>query len=75
MKFQRRSLFIFVSILVGLTLVQASTWIKVSPKYVALTFDDGPRPQGTPALLAVLRKHRVKSTFFVVGKMAEKFPI
>jgi len=40
-------------------------------KYIALTFDDGPcTPSaygGTEALLAVLEKHNVKSTFFVVG--------
>ena len=56
---------------------------------VRLTFDDGPvRPntpvwiQGTntpldgntPAVLDVLRKYRVKATFFVVGEQARKYP-
>ena len=43
-------------------------------KVIALTFDDGPHPQYTPQLLAVLRKYRVKATFFVIGKMVEQYP-
>ena len=34
---------------------------------IALTFDDGPDPTWTPQILAVLRKHNVNATFFVVG--------
>jgi cellulose synthase/poly-beta-1,6-N-acetylglucosamine synthase-like glycosyltransferase/peptidoglycan/xylan/chitin deacetylase (PgdA/CDA1 family) len=34
---------------------------------IALTFDDGPDPTWTPKILAVLRKHHVHATFFVVG--------
>jgi peptidoglycan/xylan/chitin deacetylase (PgdA/CDA1 family) len=41
---------------------------------VALTFDDGPHPQYTPQLLAVLAKYNVKATFFVIGHMAEAYP-
>lgn len=41
---------------------------------VALTFDDGPHPQYTPKILAILRKYHVKATFFVVGEMAAKQP-
>jgi peptidoglycan/xylan/chitin deacetylase (PgdA/CDA1 family) len=40
----------------------------------ALTFDDGPHPDFTPQLLAILRPYHVKATFFVVGEMAEKAP-
>jgi peptidoglycan-N-acetylglucosamine deacetylase len=36
-------------------------------KVVGLTFDDGPDLEDTPALLAVLRKHRVKAVFFLWG--------
>ena len=35
---------------------------------VALTFDDGPSPHNTPAVLDLLGKHGAKATFFVVGK-------
>lgn len=41
---------------------------------VALTFDDGPHPQYTLQLLAILRKYHVKATFFVVGEMAQQYP-
>ncbi|MFP5386555.1 MAG: polysaccharide deacetylase family protein [Bacteriovoracia bacterium] len=32
----------------------------------ALTFDDGPHPVRTPAILDILKKHGVKATFFVL---------
>jgi len=41
---------------------------------VALTFDDGPHPDFTPAILAILERYNVKATFFVVGKMVERAP-
>lgn len=37
-------------------------------KLVALTFDDGPCREITPAMLDVLERYHVKATFFVVGK-------
>ena len=37
-------------------------------KIVYLTFDDGPTPKITDAILDVLKSHDVKATFFVVGK-------
>ena len=44
------------------------------PKYVALTFDDGPSPRCTPRLLDGLREMGAKATFFVVGCQAVKDP-
>jgi len=41
---------------------------------VALTFDDGPDPVFTPAILDKLKKHGVKATFFLLGTNIEKFP-
>lgn len=41
---------------------------------VALTFDDGPDPVQTPALLDQLRKNGVKATFCLVGRQAKKYP-
>jgi peptidoglycan/xylan/chitin deacetylase (PgdA/CDA1 family) len=35
---------------------------------VALTFDDGPHPQGTPAVLALLAAEGVRATFFLLGE-------
>lgn len=39
---------------------------------VALTFDDGPHPRGTPAVLEVLREHGATATFFVVGEQVRR---
>ena len=41
---------------------------------VFLTFDDGPHPTGTPALLEVLADNGVPATFFLVGQEAELRP-
>ena len=35
---------------------------------IALTFDDGPKPQWTPKVLDTLRRHGVPATFFLVGR-------
>ncbi len=43
-------------------------------KAVSLTFDDGPDPVSTPALLRILSLHECKATFFVCGKNAEAYP-
>jgi peptidoglycan/xylan/chitin deacetylase (PgdA/CDA1 family) len=37
----------------------------VGPR-VYLTFDDGPNPAATPALLDVLARHKVRATFFII---------
>ena len=41
---------------------------------VALTFDDGPHPEGTPAVLAVLEEAGIQATFFLVGEQVERRP-
>lgn len=41
---------------------------------VFLTFDDGPTPEITPRILDILREHKVKATFFCVGKNVQKYP-
>jgi cellulose synthase/poly-beta-1,6-N-acetylglucosamine synthase-like glycosyltransferase/peptidoglycan/xylan/chitin deacetylase (PgdA/CDA1 family) len=41
---------------------------------IALTFDDGPDPRWTPRILAVLRRHHVHATFFVVGTEVAAHP-
>ncbi len=46
----------------------------VKNKWLALTFDDGPHPIYTNALLSILKKEKISATFFVVGFMAEKYP-
>lgn len=41
---------------------------------IVLTFDDGPHPKVTPRILAVLEKHQVKATFFMIGLNVAKYP-
>ena len=40
----------------------------------ALTFDDGPHAQGTPAVLEVLAREGVSATFFLVGEQVRRNP-
>ena len=39
-----------------------------------LTFDDGPHPTWTPAVLDVLDRYEVTATFFVLGQNVSRFP-
>lgn len=41
---------------------------------VSITFDDGPNPDATPRILDILRRERVRATFFVLGRHAERWP-
>lgn len=41
---------------------------------VALTFDDGPNPFYTPAVLAILKRYRVHATFFCLGTLVTMYP-
>jgi peptidoglycan-N-acetylglucosamine deacetylase len=40
----------------------------------ALTFDDGPHALGTPAVLEILARSRVRATFFMVGEQVRRDP-
>jgi peptidoglycan/xylan/chitin deacetylase (PgdA/CDA1 family) len=44
---------------------EASVW---------LTFDDGPHPRGTPAVLEALAREACRATFFLVGEQVERRP-
>jgi len=41
---------------------------------VMLTFDDGPHPEGTPAMLATLAQRNARATFFLVAEQVERHP-
>jgi len=40
----------------------------------SLTFDDGPDPETTPAVLSVLAKHEIKAAFFCIGEKVSQTP-
>ena len=43
-------------------------------KQIALTFDDGPDPFSTPALLDLLKRENVTATFFCIGRNVVAYP-
>src|SRR5689334_3468965 len=48
--------------------------VATTDRVCALTYDDGPEPDDTPALLDELAKHDVRATFFVLSDRAEAHP-
>ena len=76
-----RKLLYATSIVVGL-LCAVMFWsyrdavvsVPLEQKVVALTYDDGPNPPHTQAMLAMLAQHGVKATFFLKGRNVEAYP-
>lgn len=51
------------------------TWdIPTDGNELYLTFDDGPNPVTTPAILDILKQYDAKGTFFCVGENVDKHP-
>ena len=50
--------------------VDSQTEIQVETKYIALTFDDGPKEGTTDRLLDGLKERGASATFFLVGEQA-----
>jgi peptidoglycan/xylan/chitin deacetylase (PgdA/CDA1 family) len=50
------------------------TQVETSDPVAALTFDDGPHPEYTPRLLALLEKYQARATFFMLGEAAYQYP-
>ena len=48
--------------------------VPTEQRVVALTFDDGPDPIHTPAILALARARHFKATFFLVGEQVARYP-
>lgn len=48
--------------------------LDTSDKSIALTFDDGPDPIYTMAILDILKEKDIKATFFLVGNKMKKYP-
>ena len=55
--------------------MQYAETLPLNDREVVLTFDDGPLPRQTSAILDTLEAECVKATFFVVGRMAHDFPV
>jgi peptidoglycan-N-acetylglucosamine deacetylase len=83
----RRALAVAVSAAAAAQVGAAATWLpgvrralapsllgRGRPTSVALTFDDGPHPQGTPAVLDMLDDLGWSATFFVLGTQARRHP-
>ncbi len=47
---------------------------ETSSDSIHLTFDDGPHPQATTAVLDVLRQSGIRATFFLTGERVVQFP-
>ena len=65
----------------GLLYTQLQQWFpaafwkgRTDTRTIALTFDDGPHPESTPALVELLERLQIRATFFHVGKRAEQYP-
>ncbi len=72
------------AVLAGTGLWPRSTWLGANLRRlphaaearaeVALTLDDGPDPEVTPAVLDLLDAHRARATFFCIGQRAAAHP-
>ena len=60
--------------LAGLKGGRVITAVHTEAPEVAITFDDGPDPTYTPAVLAVLKSFGAVGTFFVLGSQVERYP-
>lgn len=54
--------------------LQYDTSLDLRSGEVVLTFDDGPKPKITEAVLDALNHHCVKATFFEIGKSVAAYP-
>jgi peptidoglycan/xylan/chitin deacetylase (PgdA/CDA1 family) len=52
----------------------AGILLRLERPHPTLTFDDGPHPQGTPAILDALDDCGAKAIFFLVGEQCERYP-
>jgi peptidoglycan/xylan/chitin deacetylase (PgdA/CDA1 family) len=48
--------------------------LRIDGPGVGLTFDDGPHPEGTPAILDLLEAAGARALFFLVGEQVERHP-
>lgn len=49
-------------------------WSSANDAKLQWTFDDGPHPKSTLAILDFLEEHKIKATFFCLGTNVRKYP-
>ncbi len=60
----------------GPRLTRRVLWrVETHERTVALSFDDGPHPHFTPAILDLLERHDIPATFFLIGRHVLKYPL
>ncbi len=60
----------------GPRLTQRVLWrVETAERTVALSFDDGPHPGYTPAILDLLERNNIPATFFLIGRYVLKYPL
>ncbi|MEE9368382.1 MAG: polysaccharide deacetylase family protein [Pontiella sp.] len=67
-------LLLLVGLLVASWFMHGVRRVETDSLVVALTFDDGPNPPYTDALLSVLADKKVTATFFLIGQEVEAHP-
>ena len=48
--------------------------VRTDEPLLALTFDDGPNPEATPAILDALGTRGIRASFFILGRHAQRWP-
>ncbi len=79
MKWTQGALTAWILLLIIATRVHAESMEPIfaattKEKIIALTFDDGPKPQKTTAILEILQKEHIPATFFLVGLSCMQYP-
>jgi peptidoglycan-N-acetylglucosamine deacetylase len=57
-----------------LNLIFPSVLVTTTAAGIHLTFDDGPHPTATPAVLNILKERNIHATFFLLGQNVEQYP-
>jgi peptidoglycan/xylan/chitin deacetylase (PgdA/CDA1 family) len=57
-----------------LQVIGSVTSVDTDQPVVAFTYDDGPDPEHTPAIMDVLARHGARATFFARGEQARRHP-
>jgi len=68
------AIYIFFPSIIKIYLKKRQNQVLVESGAICLTFDDGPDPRATPAIIKLLNEKQIKATFFPIGIKVEKYP-